>query len=126
VADNVPVTAGSGTNIATDERTIAATTVQVQRVGEIGSATGATGQVAISNTSAAVAAARDTRKRITIMNRQTVPIFINPGGTATTADMRLEPGDSIVLYSTVAVNAITTSAYSAVGDAKVHYIEEYD
>jgi len=126
LADNVAVTAGAGTNIATDERTIAATTVHVQRVGEIGSATGADGQVTISNTSADIAAARDTRKRILIINRELVPIFVNPGGTATTSDLRLEPGDSITLYTTVAVRAITSASYSASGDAKVHYIEEYD
>lgn len=126
MADNVAVTAGSGTNIATDERTIAATTVHVQRVGEIGSATGAAGQTTISNSSTAIAAARDTRKRIIIVNRQTVAVFVDPGGTATTGDLRIDPGDSLTLYTTVAVNAITSAAYSASGDAKVHYIEEYD
>ena len=126
MADNVAVTAGTGTNMATDERTIAATTVHVQRVGEIGAATGAVGQVTISNTSADIAAARDTRKRIIITNRQLVPIFVDPGATATTSDFRLEPGDAITLYSTLAIKAITSAAYSASGDAKVHYIEEYD
>lgn len=126
MADNVAVTAGSGTNMATDERTIAAATVHVQRVGEIGSATGAVGQVTVTNSSGAIAAARDTRKRIIIVNRQTVAIYVDPGGTATTADFRLEPGDSVTLYTTVAVNAITSAAYSASGDAKAHYIEEYD
>jgi len=126
LADNVAVTAGAGTNIATDERTIAATTVHVQRVGEIGSASGATGQVEISNSTTAVAAARDTRKRIVIINRQSVAIFVDPGPSATTSDLRLEPGDALTLYTTVAINAITAAAYTASGDAKVHYIEEYD
>lgn len=126
MADNVAVTAGAGTNIATDERTIAATTVHVQRTGEIGSANAAVGQVTISNSSTAIAAARDTRKRIIIVNYQTVAVFIDPGGTATTADFRLDPGASLTLYTTVAVNAITSAAYTASGDAKVHYIEEYD
>ena len=126
MADNVAVTAGAGTNIATDERTIAATTVHVQRVGEIGSATGADGQVTISSTSADIAAARDTLKRIVIVNRQTVAVFVNPGGTATTSDFRLEPGDGMTLNTTVAIRAITSAAYTASGDAKVHYIEEYD
>jgi hypothetical protein len=126
LADNVAVTAGSGTNIATDERTIAAATVHVQRVGEIGSATGAVGQVTISSTSADIAAARDTRKRIIIINYESVPVFVDPGATATTSDLRLNPGDSLTLYTTVAVKAITSAAYTASGDAKVHYIEEYD
>lgn len=126
MADNIGVTAGSGPNIATDERTIASVVAHIQRVGETGSASGAVLQVTISNTSAAIAAARDTRKRIIIVNRQTVAIFVDPGATATTSDFRLEPGDSLTLYTTVAVNAITSAAYTAVGDAKVHYIEEYD
>ena len=126
MADNIDVTPGSGKTVASDERTIAATTVHIQRVDEIGSATGATAQVTISNSTTAIAAARDTRKRITIVNYQTVPIFVNPGASATTADFRLNPGDAITLYTTVAVNAITAAAYTAAGDAKVHYIEEYD
>jgi len=126
LADNVAVTAGAGTNIATDERTIAATTVHVQRVGEIGSAASATAQVTISNSTTAIAAARDTRKRIVIINRQSVAIFVDPGASATTSDLRLEPGDALTLYTTVAINAITAAAYTASGDAKVHYIEEYD
>jgi len=126
IADNVPVTAGSGTNIATDERTIAATTVQIQRVGEIGSGTAAVAQTTVSNTSVAIAAARDTRKRVIIVNRQTVPVFVDPGATATTSDFRLDPGDSVTLYTTVAVNGITSAAYTASGDAKVHSIEEFD
>lgn len=126
MADGIDVTPGSGKKVATDERTIGGVTQDVQRVGEIGSGTAAVGQVTISNTSAAIAAARDTRKRIIIINYQSVPIFVDPGATATTADLRLNPGDSITLYTTAAVNAITAAAYTASGDAKVHYIEEYD
>lgn len=125
MADNIAVTAGSGTNLATDERTIAATTVHVQRTGEIGATSIASGQVEISSTSATIAAARDTRKRIIIVNRQTVPVFIELT-TATTSDLRLDPGDSITLYTTGLIAGITTAAYTATGDAKVHYIEEYD
>lgn len=125
MADNIAVTAGSGTNLATDERTIAATTVHVQRTGEIGATSIASGQVEISSTSATIAAARDTRKRIIIVNRQTVPVFIELT-TATTGDLRLDPGDSITLYTTGLIAGITTAAYTATGDAKVHYIEEYD
>ena len=125
MADNIAVTAGSGTNLATDERTIAATTVHVQRIGEIGATSIASGQVEISSTSATIAAARDTRKRIIIVNRQTVPVFIELT-TATTSDLRLDPGDSITLYTTGLIAGITTAAYTATGDAKVHYIEEYD
>ena len=125
MADNVPVTAGSGTNIASDERTIAATTVQVQRVTDTGGTSIAAAQVEISSTSATIAAARDTRKRLIIVNRQTVPVFIELT-TATTADFKLDPGDSITLHTTGLVAGITSAAYTASGDAKVHVIEEFD
>lgn len=129
MADNVTIPAtGTGTAtpvISTDERTIAATTVQVQRVVLIGSTTVAAGQTTISNSTTAILAARDTRSRVVIVNRQTVAVYID-GGTASTADFRLEPGDSVTLFTTSAVNGITSAAYSASGDAKVHYIEEYD
>lgn len=126
MADNVAVTAGSGTNIATDERTIAATTVHVQRVTETGSQNVNTGRVAVTNTTTDIVAARDTRKRVIIMNRQTVPIYIDGGGTATTTDFKLDPGDSITLFTDEAIDGITTAAYSASGDAYTYYIEEYD
>ena len=125
MADNVPVTAGSGTNIASDERTINSVTVQVQRATVIGSTSIAAGQVEISSTSATIAAARDTRTRLIIVNRQTVPVFIELT-TATTGDFKLDPGDSVTLYTTGLIAGITTAAYTASGDAKVHYIEEFD
>ena len=125
MADNVAITAGSGTTIATDERTIAATSVQIQRVYDMGASTGASGQVTVTNTSTTIRSADDTRKRIVIVNRQTVDIFIDPsGGTATTSMFRLSPGESITLYVTSAVTAVTSAAYTASGDAKAHYIVE--
>lgn len=125
MADNVAVTAGSGTNIATDERTIAATTVHVQRVTESGSQNIVAAQVTVTNSTTDIVAARDTRKRVIITNRQTVPVFIE-ATTAATSDFKLDPGDSVTLYTTAAIDGITTNAYTASGDAKVHYIEEYD
>jgi predicted YcjX-like family ATPase len=125
VADNIAVTPGSGTNIATDERTIAATTVHLQRVVDSGTQNIAAAQVTVSNSSTSIAAARDTRKRVVIVNRQTVPVYVEQT-TATTSDFRMEPGDSLTLYSTGAIAGITSAAYTASGDAKVHVIEEYD
>jgi hypothetical protein len=125
MADNIDVTPGAGKSLATDERTIAAATVHVHRVGEIGGTNIVAAQVTISNSSTTIAAARDTRKRIIIINYQTVPVFIEMT-TATTSDLRLNPGDSIVLYTTAEVDGITSAAYTAAGDAKVHCIEEYD
>jgi hypothetical protein len=91
----------------------------------IGSGTNAVGQVSISNASAAIVAAREGRRAVLVLNLQSVAVFIDVGGTATTADFRLDPGASLVLPVTTAVNGITSAAYSAVGDAKVHYIELY-
>jgi CRISPR/Cas system CMR subunit Cmr4 (Cas7 group RAMP superfamily) len=125
MADNTTITAGAGTTIATDERTIASTAVHVQRVDEQGSQTTVAGQTTITNSSSAIAAARDTRKRIVMVNRQTVSVYVT-SETATTGKFRLDPGESLTLYTTAAVNGITSAAYTASGDAKVHYIEEYD
>lgn len=126
MSDNVAVTAGTGTNIATDERTIAATTVHVQRVTETGSTSGAVGQTTVTNSTTAIVAARDTRKAVILVNRQTVPVYIDVGVSATTSDFRLDPGDTVTVASTAAVNGITSGSYSASGDAKVHYTEVYD
>jgi hypothetical protein len=122
VADGVDVTPGSGKTISTDERTIAAATEHVQRVAGLGGTGGASAQVTVTNTSTTIKSADDTRMAIIIINYQTVPIFIDPaGGTATTSNLRLDPGASITLYTTSAITGITTAAYTATGDAKVHY-----
>jgi hypothetical protein len=126
MADNVAVTAGAGTNIATDERTINSTTVHVQRTGEIGGTAMANGQVTISSTAATIAAARETRKSLLIINRNTVAIWVGIATVTTANGVRLEPGDSIVLTTTALVQGITAAAYSVVGDANVQYIETYD
>lgn len=125
MADGVDLPA-SGVKAATDDRTIGGVAQHVQRIVQIGSTIGAGAQVTISSTSAAIVAARDTRSGVLIVNRQSVSVFINVGGTATTADFELAPGDAIVLPTTVAINGITSAAYTAVGTAKVHYIELYD
>lgn len=125
MADNVAITAGSGTTVAADERTVDAVAVEVQRVAPHGSPLIAAAQVEISNTSAAIAAVRSTRHSIVIVNRQTVAVFIDDA-TATTSAFRLDPGDSVTLFTGAVINGITTAAYTASGDAKVHVIEIYD
>jgi len=127
VADNVAITAGSGTTIGTDERTIAATAVQIQRVDEQGAQNIANGHVAVTNSAANIAASRDTRKRIVIINYQTVSIYVGVATVTTSNGVRLDPGASLTLYTTAAVQGITSAAYTAAGeDDKTHYIEEYD
>jgi hypothetical protein len=126
VADGIDVTPGSGAKkVATDERSIGGVTQDVQRIVGVGSTSIAAGQVEVTSTTTTIVSARETRSRLILMNRQTVPVFIEMT-TATTGDLRLEPGDSVTLYTTAEVDGITTNAYTAVGDAKVHYIEEYD
>lgn len=125
MADNVAVTAGSGTTIATDERSIGGSNVQIQRVYDIGGSSAAAGQVTVTNTSTSIRSADETRKRLVLVNQQTVPVYIDPsGGTAATTHFRLDPGASVTLYVTCAVTGITSAAYTASGDDKVHYIAE--
>lgn len=125
MADNVGVgEVGGGKQIASDERTIASQTVHVQRVVEVGGTGGSSGQTSVTNSSTTVKAANETRLYITLLNLQTVPVFVDPaGGTATTSNFRLDPGASMTIWTTTAVTAITSAAYTASGDAKVHYFE---
>lgn len=124
MADNVAITAGSGTTIGTDERSINAVNVQVQRVNEQGSTAVASGQVNCSNSAATLLAARETRKRVIFYNRQVASVFIGPATVSTANGIEIMPGASIALYTTALIQAITAAASAAA--EKVHYIEEYD
>lgn len=121
MADNVAITPGTGATIATDERTIAAATVQVQRVDEQGATAVAQGQVSVTTASTSVAAARDTRKAIVMVNRGSANVFVSGSGAATTSHFQLSPGDGVTIRTTAAITAIAAS-----GTQTVHYIEEYD
>lgn len=129
MSDNVAITAGSGTTIATDERTIASTSVQVQRVDEQGSQTLATEQAAPGTTAtSATVAARDTRKRLILINHGSVDLYVSERATnagtpsSTTAhSVKVPPGASLELYATAAAFVFTAS-----GTGALHYIEEYD
>ena len=124
MADNVAITAGSGVNCASDERTINAVTVQIQRVDEIGAATLANGQVNISNSTVTLLAARDTRKRVTFVNRMPVAVFIGIATVTTANGFQLDPGAAMTLHTTALIQGITVAATA--GTVYVHYIEEYD
>ena len=125
MADNVSVTAGSGTTIATDERTINSVAVQVQRNVPLGSSTLANGHVTVTNTATEIRAATDTQHCVTIVNYQTVPIYVGAATVTTTSGFRLDPGASVTLHTTAAVQGITSAAYTAAGeDDKTHYIAE--
>ena len=94
-------------------------------VNDIGSVSVAASQVTVTNTSTVLAAARERRKRLILYNKQPVDVYIE-GGTATTLKAVLPAGASITLYTVSAVEGITSAAYTATGDYKVHVIEEYD
>lgn len=123
MADNVAITAGSGTTVGTDERTINAVAVQVQRVDEQGSTAIANGQVTVDTTSGGVtvAAARDTRKSILVRNRGTVVVYFGTGTVSASNGFPLDAGEAMTIQTTAAVKAIAAS-----GSATVAYLEEYD
>ncbi|MEO6604360.1 MAG: hypothetical protein ABIN55_01980 [Aeromicrobium sp.] len=123
MADNVTISAGTGTSIGTDERTINAVAVQVQRVDEQGATAIATGQIVVTTTAATFVAARDTRKRLIIRNNASTDCWIGPATVTTANGFRLEVGASITLYTTALVQSIIASG-TMLGD--VDYIEEYD
>lgn len=125
MGDNVSITAGSGTVVATDERSIASTTVHVQRVVPLGGSSIANAHVTVTNTATTIKAATETQHCVTIVNFQTVPIYVG-GATVTTSNgFRLDPGASLSLHTTAEVQGITSAAYTAAGeDDKVHVISE--
>ena len=125
MADNVEVSAGSGTVILADERVVGGVTGKVQRVAPHGCPAITVGQVEVTSTTTAICAVDATRMSITIVNRQLVAVWINDAA-ATTAGFRLDPGDSITLGTSAVINGITAAAYTAVGDAKVHYVATHD
>jgi hypothetical protein len=150
VADGVQITAGSGTEIATRNVTYSGDSTQAQVVGlvvfagsddaktvkdvdgtdsthalpvqHVGSGTNTSGQVTVTNSSTTIVSSGATRRGVLITNNQTVAVYLDPnGGSATTSNRRLDPGASIYYPVTTAVTGITSAAYTASGDAKIHY-----
>jgi hypothetical protein len=119
MADTVPITAGSGTSIATDDRS----SVHFQEVVPVSTTTIATGQVTPTSTAATLIAARDRRHRVIFTNRSEHTVYIGPATVSASNGHSLLPGDSIPLYTTALVQVINDGG-TTVG--KVHYIEEYD
>ncbi len=123
MADNVAITAGAGTTVATDERSIASTPVHVQRVVPIGQSALANAHVTVTNTATTIHAATETREWITVVNYQTVPIYVGGATVTTSTGLRLDPGASLTLQTTAEVQGITSAAYTAAGeDDKCHFI----
>jgi hypothetical protein len=93
---------------------------------ETGTGTNAAAQVTVTNSSTTIISAREGRKGVLLVNQQTVAVYVDPsGGTAATTHFRLDPGASVYLPVTTAVTGITSAAYTASGDAKIHYLEAY-
>lgn len=124
MADNLAYTPGSGATVATDERTINSTTVHVQRMVPIGGSSIAYGQVTCTNSATSIRSATETQWELTLVNQQTVPVWIGDGSVTTSTGFRLDPGASLTLHTTAQVYGITAASYSASGDDKVHYISE--
>lgn len=123
MADDVSITAGAGTKIAADERTINAQTVFVQRVGEIGSSALANGQVVPTTSAATLVAARETRKRLILENIGNCDVYVGIASVTTANGLKMPPGSSLTLYTTALIQSII--ATGATG-ANMAYIEEYD
>lgn len=123
MADNVAITAGSGTAVAADERTIAATTVYVQRVSEIGSTAIAVARITPTTSPATLVAARDTRKRLVITNNSNTTVYVGPATVSTANGYPIAVGYTLTLYTTILVQCIIASGTAS---ADVACVEEYD
>jgi hypothetical protein len=127
VADTITVDNGALTDYvaSTDERTIASVAQHVQRISPLGGSTIANGHVAVTNSATEIRAATETQHCVTILNNQTVAIYVGAATVTTSAGFRLDPGAAVTLHTTAAVQGITSAAYTAAGeDDKVHYLAE--
>lgn len=92
----------------------------------VGSSTNVAAQTTVTNSSTSLVSARAGRRGVLLVNQQNVAVYVDPsGGTAATSHFRLDPGASIFLAVTSAITGITSAAYTASGDAKVHTIDMY-
>jgi hypothetical protein len=124
MADDVAITAGSGTTIAADERTINATAVKVQRIIDQGGTAWATGQVTVTAAAATLLAARETRKSATILNNSNVTIYIGPATVTVANGFALAPGAAVDISFTGLLQQITSSVTGLTG--VTCYSEVYD
>ena len=124
MGDDVSITAGSGTVVGADERTINATSVKVQRVVVEGGSAWATGHVDVTASAATLLAARETRKYVTILNQSNVTIYIGPATVTVANGFILAPGASITLSTTVLIQQIASSVTGLTGST--YYSEHAD
>lgn len=124
ISDNVAITAGTGTTIATDERTIASTTVQVQRVDEQGGTGVTTGQVTPTASAATLVAARETRKSVLVYNGTNLTVYVGPATVTTANGFQLPSGASLEVSTTALLQNIVSSVTGLTGF--LSYVETYD
>lgn len=119
MADNVAVTAGSGTTLATQDRG----GVHFQQVIDTGAESIAVGVASVTTTSGQAVATRANRKRIILLalESNTDNLDVGPSGVAEGAGFPLSPGASVTLYTTAAIHADAGS-----GTQSLAYCEEYD
>lgn len=85
--------------------------------------------VNVSNAAQLVAAARGNRRRITVVNYQTVTVYLGADATITalaTNTLALASGASVTIEAVAAIYGVTAATYTAASeDTKVHVWEEY-
>lgn len=124
MADDVAITAGTGTTIGADERTISAVLVKVQRVVVEGGTAFATAQYTPTAAAATLIAARETRKSVVIVNGSNVDIFVGPATVTTANGIRVSAGASLTINTTALIQSISSSITGLVG--VVYTLETYD
>jgi hypothetical protein len=124
MADDVAITAGAGTTVGADERTINSVAVKVQRVVAEGGTGFATGQVTPSASAATLVAARETRKNVVIRNGTNVDVVVGPATVSTSNGFAIPPGAGLTLTTTAVVQLIVASVTGLTG--VVYYAETYD
>lgn len=124
MADDVAVTAGTGTTIGADERTINSVAVKVQRVVSEGGSAIANGQVTPTATAATLLAARETRKDMTFYNGTNMVVYIGIATVTAANGFALQPGAGITIRSTALIQNIVSTVTGLTG--VVSYVETYD
>lgn len=119
MADDVAVTAGSGTAIATQDRSAR----HFQQVIPAGADTIASGEVNVTTTAAEAIAARTNRVGVQLLALASNTAIIDVGDTSVVSgsDFPLEPGASLYLPTEDAI-----WADSASGTQVLAYIEYFD
>jgi hypothetical protein len=124
VADDVAITAGSGTTVGADERTINAVAVKVQRMVVEGGSDFVTGQVTPTASAATLVAARETRKNVVFYNGTNLDVFVGPATVTTANGFRMPPGSGLTITTTKLIQNIVASVTGLTG--VVYYCETFD